>query len=46
MLITSSERGLLCSGDEDDAEFPASVVFACAELDSELQLSLPGQCDV
>lgn len=36
MLITAVERGLLCFGDEDDAELPTSAMFAYAELDSEL----------
>lgn len=33
MSIAASERGPLCSEDEDDADLPASAVFAHAESD-------------
>lgn len=40
MLIAASERGPSCSEDEDDADLPASAVFAHAESDSELTAML------
>lgn len=40
MSIAASERGLLFSEEEDDAEFPASAVFAHAESSSELTVVL------
>lgn len=37
MSIAASEKGLLCSGNEDDAEVPTVMVYANAE--SELNLT-------
>ncbi|ROJ24373.1 hypothetical protein DPX16_21259 [Anabarilius grahami] len=40
MSIAASERGLLCSGNEGDAELPTVIVCAYADSDSEFTAML------